>query len=173
MNQLTKYLSIRALGVAAAVAFAALVAAACSQSGNPLAGPSGVAGGSLAVQPGGDTCPAGDSVKVDASNENTVSYTVTSPDIITAVCIKAGQTTGLFIDTNGTYNNCYTVTGLGGTTVTVTRIGSGPDCQGISHVRFYTEKKEEPPPPSKEICDNKIDDDGDTLVDEADPDCKL
>jgi hypothetical protein len=154
------------LGAAAAVAFAAFVAAACSQSGNPLAGPSGLSGGSLAAQPGGDTCPAGDNVKVDASNENLVTFNA-SPDIITSVCIKAGQTTSLVISSD-VVGACYTVSGIGTSTVTVTRTGSGPGCQGISHVRFYTEKKEEPPPPPKdEICKNGIDDDGDGSIDEA------
>jgi hypothetical protein len=151
MNSVCKYALPSWLGTAAAALTLGLLAAACTtQSGNAALSPSGISGGSLASQSGGDGCDeASPNVKVDATNENSVQYNA-SPDIINAVCIKAGQTTALVI-TADVVGACYSVAGIGTSTVTVTRTGSGRSCQGISHVRFYTEKCEdgkcEPPPP--------------------------
>ena len=75
---------------------------------------------------------------------NEVTYTVPSGEIITGVCIKSGA--NMFngnkhsqVLTNGDYESgCYTVSGIGTSTVTVVRNGSGSQCQGISHIDVIT-----------------------------------
>lgn len=42
------------------------------------------------------------------------------------------------INSNGS-NGCYEVSGLGSTSVTVWKVGSGSDCKNISHVEFYAQ----------------------------------
>ena len=56
---------------------------------------------------------------------------------VKAVCIKAG-TERIGFDHNGS-DGCYTVTGLGTTSVTVTGGGTSRDCKDISNVVFYFE----------------------------------
>jgi hypothetical protein len=63
------------------------------------------------------------------------SATATAPEgqVVLGVCIKAGQLhTGPLGDADS--NDCYTISGVGTASATVTRIGDGPDCQGISHI---------------------------------------
>jgi hypothetical protein len=81
-------------------------------------------------------------------NQNQLTYTAPAGQVVTGVCIKSGQElghTGVLgngsYDGNGTAGGspaCYTVSGVGGGTVTVTRIGSGSSCQGLSHVDVMT-----------------------------------
>lgn len=97
-------------------------------------------------------------------SEDLVVVDVGAGNIVSGVCIKSGsnmfggnQHSGVL--GNGTYeDNCYTVTGVGTQTVTVTRIGSGPDCQGISHIDVVTK----PVPTTVEVIKklNPTDDDG-------------
>jgi hypothetical protein len=71
------------------------------------------------------------------SDNNTVVVTSTVP--ITTVAIKAG-TDCFIVTSNGvTGDGCYTVAGIGTTSVTVTRVGAGPGCKGISHVEVAGE----------------------------------
>lgn len=74
-------------------------------------------------------------------NQNTLSYTAPSGGVINGVCIKSGanmfggnQHSGVL--SNGTYENgCYTVSGVGTSTVTVQRTGTASStCQGLSHI---------------------------------------
>ncbi len=85
-----------------------------------------------------------------SDKDSEVSYTVENDEIVTGVCIKSGE--GSFGDKqhsgvlgNGTYENCYTVEGVGTRTVTVTRIGEGPDCKAISHIDVVFETDEDAP----------------------------
>lgn len=74
--------------------------------------------------------------------DETDPYTYTSDQIITKVIVKAGsqnQGEACFTFTADGDNGCYQVTGIGTTTVTVTKIGSGPECKDISHVEFYAD----------------------------------
>lgn len=69
-----------------------------------------------------------------------VTYDVGSGYVVDGVCIKSGEK--MFngnqhsaVLGNGTYEtDCYTVSGVGTQQVTVTKIGSGPNCQDISHI---------------------------------------
>src|SRR5262245_56024815 len=57
-------------------------------------------------------------------------------EIITEVAIKAG--TRCFDYQQDSPGLCYSVTGVGTSTVTIVKVGSGPLCQDISHVEWYT-----------------------------------
>lgn len=77
---------------------------------------------------------------------NSVSYTTPSGQVVLSVCIKSGS--NMFTDSsspnhsgqlgNGTYENgCYTVSGVGTSTVTVTSNSQSETCQEISHIDAY------------------------------------
>src|SRR5688572_29911516 len=76
--------------------------------------------------------------------DNVVTYDAGASTSVTGVCIKSGN--NMFggnkhsaVLTNGTYENgCYEVTGVGTQVVTVTRLLSGKNCQGISHIEVVT-----------------------------------
>lgn len=83
------------------------------------------------------------------SNSNPRVYTAPNGQIITGVCIKSGA--NMFGDghsdalSNGTYENgCYTVTGVGTSTVTITKNFGGNSCQDISHLDIYVQTQTTP-----------------------------
>src|SRR5688572_14703666 len=72
-------------------------------------------------------------------------FTVESDEVITGVCIASGSM--MFGGTghsgvlgNGTVEDCYTVTGVGTQTVTVTRGTESSTCQDISHIDVVFEE---------------------------------
>ena len=88
-------------------------------------------------------------VDADASAEDddtpdSVTYTAEAGNVVSGVCIKSGNAafgdlkhSGL-ITADGVYGDgCYTVSGIGTATVTVTRTDDS-DCHGISHVDVAT-----------------------------------
>lgn len=88
----------------------------------------------------------------NGGSEDLATFDAGAGNIVEGVCIKSGE--NMFegnkhsaVLGNGTYENgCYTVTGVGTQSVTVTRIGSGPNCQGISHIdAIISEVPEEEP----------------------------
>jgi hypothetical protein len=95
-----------------------------------------------------DACDSGPNVDgdIDPTSDDLATHTVDAGNIVTGVCIKSGQELGHtdpLVD--GTYDGngnpvapgptaCYTVSGVGTQTVTVTRVGTGSDCQAISHI---------------------------------------
>ncbi len=55
-------------------------------------------------------------------------------NIVDGVCLKAGNTEKhTFFDADVT-TECYAISGIGTSAVTVTRLGEGRECQGISHI---------------------------------------
>lgn len=98
--------------------------------------------------------------------------TVKAPDgkVVTGVCIKSGenmfggnQHSGVL--GNGTFeNNCYRVVGVGTQEVTVTRIGSGSNCQEISHIDVVVGQPDE----DEEEPNTPRDEDGEVLGDQVD-----
>ena len=107
----------------------AFVAASCgSEPGTPTA-PSGVANSSSDLKGGSDKCGAG-GIKVERAP-----YTATVPpgEILTDACVKAGSRTISLAD----FDDCYALS-VDNDEVTVTKIGSGRNCQDISYVTFYT-----------------------------------
>ena len=77
---------------------------------------------------------------VGTGNDDERSFTASSNEIVTGVCIKAGAGHSDLITADGIYENgCYEVEGIGTQTVTVTRLIAGPDCPGISHLDVRTE----------------------------------
>jgi hypothetical protein len=101
-----------------------------------------VLAGPVAAQ-GKGTCIEG-ATKIDNPGDFEV-ITAPAGSVITAVAIKAG--TECFVFPPLTSNDCYSVSGLGTSTVTIERIGSGPACKEISHIEFSTGPGEQPPPP--------------------------
>lgn len=88
----------------------------------------------------------------NSGSEDTVTVDVGAGNVVTGVCIKSGE--NMFngnkhsgVLANGTYEDgCYTVTGVGAQSVTVTRNFETNECQGISHIDVvYTEANEEAP----------------------------
>jgi hypothetical protein len=69
---------------------------------------------------------------------STISFTAPSGGTIDGICIKSGNDSkhsGRL--GNGTFDDCYQVSGVGSTTATVTKLGVGPTCQEISHIDIY------------------------------------
>lgn len=101
-------------------------------------------GGSVIADGGpNDECENAQATSI-VGTQNLVSYTAPSGQIVSGVCIKSGS--GMFGDshseslTNGTYEvsgTCYTVSGVGTQTVTVTRNFDANTCKGISHIDVY------------------------------------
>jgi hypothetical protein len=125
--------------LAAALALtSAFIVVSCSTESSPSGtSPSAVVGGigQTAVT---ERCPEG------GIRDESSPFTFTAPagQVVTDVCIKAGTQADLPAGTG-----CYVVTGIGTPTVTVTRIGSGPECKEISHVDFFTGPGPTPTPP--------------------------
>lgn len=107
------------------------------------------------------TYATGDGSPAECENPNTKSegspdlLTVTAPgsQTVSGVCIKSG--TNMFGGTshsglldNGTFETgCYSVSGVGTNTVTVTRIGNdSPTCQGLSHIDVFFSPEASPTP---------------------------
>ena len=55
-------------------------------------------------------------------------------DVVSGVCLKAGNTVLHTLYKTDFSNGCHTVVGIGTHSITVTRAGSGRTCQGISHI---------------------------------------
>jgi hypothetical protein len=98
---------------------------------------------SPALAHGGQNAECKDVPDVESGSGSLKTYTAPSGQVVTGVCIKSG--TNMFSDShsgvlgNGNYeNNCFVVSGIGTQTVTVTKIGSGNNCQDISHIDVYT-----------------------------------
>jgi hypothetical protein len=108
----------------------------------------GILNSSTALAQGGGlgNCLGGDATKTPDDPGDTVILTAPAGQVITVVAIKAGTSCIEFTadDTIG----CYTVSGIGTSSVTVTRSGSGPSCKEISHVEFLTSTA--PPPTTTE-----------------------
>jgi hypothetical protein len=104
-------------------------------SSTALAGPGGGVG----------NCLGGDATKTPDDPGDVVILTAPDGQVITTVSIKAGTPCFTFT-ADGSVPGCYTVEGIGTSSVTVTRIGSGPSCREISHVEFLTSTG--PPPPT-------------------------
>src|SRR3989304_751312 len=83
--------------------------------------------------------PCDQNIYSDTSGDPVATVNLDVGEIATGVCIKSGR--NMFdgnhspVLGNGIYENgCYLVEGVGTSSVVVTRLGSGNDCQGISHI---------------------------------------
>ncbi|MCC6420023.1 MAG: hypothetical protein IT429_17450, partial [Gemmataceae bacterium] len=89
----------------------------------------------------GNGSPAACDTGVQATGDGaSQTYTAPNGETVTAVCIKSGanmfggnQHSGL-LSADGLYDGCYTVSGVGTASVSVTRGNESPTCQDISHV---------------------------------------
>lgn len=108
----------------------------------------GILNSSTALAQGGGlgNCLGGDATKTPDDPGDTVILTAPAGQVITVVAIKAGTPCIEF--TADATIGCYTVSGIGTSSVTVTRSGSGPSCKEISHVEFLTSTA--PPPTTTE-----------------------
>jgi hypothetical protein len=75
-------------------------------------------------------------------SQDAVTYATSNGNVVTGVCIKAGN--DMFGDghseslPNGTYQDgCYTIGGVGTSLVTVKRLFEAETCKGISHIDVY------------------------------------
>ena len=108
----------------------------------------------VAALRGGGNCLGGGALK-DESGPFTL--TAAAGSVIDQVSVKAGPNCLLFIE-DGT-DGCYTVSGIGTATVTVTGGGTGPNCKAISHIEATTTPGEPPctiecePPPCTIECE--------------------
>lgn len=122
-----RFLALIASLCAVSLAFAA---ASCgSQPGTPTA-PSSVANSSTDLKGGAtEQCGPG-GIKVERAP-----YTATVPagQVFTNACVKAGTRTIALADFEG----CYSLS-VDNNQLTVTKVGSGRNCQDISYVTFYT-----------------------------------
>ncbi len=105
----------------------------------------------------GDDSPAAcdTAINVDAEDagqsEDEVSYEAASGEIVTGLCIKSGNDAfgpdnkhSDLITADGTVGfGCYTVTGIGTDSVSVTKLDSD-NCHGISHIDVVTGPGESP-----------------------------
>ena len=119
---------VGALGAAFALAFQ-LVSASPAQAANQ--------------------CPSG-GTKIDESGSATFTCP-TEGDVIVGICVKAGNAVYGEGDTGGVAlsagpADCYVFSGLGTSTGTADRIGSGRNCKGISHSEFYCDAGATPTP---------------------------
>ena len=83
----------------------------------------------------------------------TVTITADSGFVINSVTVKAGSDESTTdpcttLTQNGTFT-CYAVSGLGTGSVTVTKVGSGPDCKDISHLEAIEETPPTETPPTE------------------------
>lgn len=83
--------------------------------------------------------------------DDLITFSAPSGNTITGVCIKSGE--NMFDDGhsgqlgNGTFESCYTVSGVGTGTVTVSRTGTpSSECQGLSHIDVYYSPEITPTP---------------------------
>lgn len=89
-------------------------------------------------------------VHKDEFAENQTSFTYSSSFTINRVFIKAGsqnQGQACFGFLANGSDGCYQVSGLQSKVVTVSKVGSGPECKDISHVEFYYDTPCCTPPP--------------------------
>lgn len=118
-------------GIALAGGLGLFAASCSSQSPSEPASAGGAAGAIAATgaNSGGGTAMCESGIKDESAP---FSFTASSGSVVTHVCVKAGRETFLF----PSESSCYAVEGLGTETATVTKIGSGRNCQDISHVVF-------------------------------------
>jgi hypothetical protein len=100
---------------------------------------------------GGQNHECSDAIEVNPVNGNLATYTAPT-GTISSVCIKSGSAMfggehGMF-SSDQTYSNCYAISGIGTSTVTVTRVGSGKNCQELSHIDVYTTTGQVNPTPT-------------------------
>ena len=94
----------------------------------------------LAVKP--DESTAGHCAEGYVVKDENGPFTYSGNTPICSVGVKAGSSVSTdenactMLSSNGS-NGCYEVSGLGTTSVTVTKVGSGNECKDISYVAFY------------------------------------
>lgn len=89
----------------------------------------------------------GDGVVSIVGSADLVTYDA-SPNLVDGVCVKAGNIQLHTLYTADFTNACYAVTGIGTSVVTVTRLGEGRECQGISHIDVTTSAPTPTPTPT-------------------------
>ncbi len=97
-------------------------------------------------------CPE-EGVKIENPG-NSYTYTAPAGQIVTKVCIKAGNANTDWITQDGTYDitgssgMCYKVTGINTSSVTIDNVGSGRGCPAISYIRVVVGEPTPTPTPT-------------------------
>jgi hypothetical protein len=82
---------------------------------------------------------AGVTGSINSTSDDLATFTAESGEVVTGVCIKAGNYHSDVITANGAVaGTCFVVAGIGTPTVTVTRSGSSGECSGLSHIDVVT-----------------------------------
>jgi len=106
-------------------------------------------GTAASLQQGLGDCGSG---YVEKTNSNGEIAEYNGTEVIGSVYVKSGSQNqddgSCYLFTEDGSNGCYAVSGLGTTSVTVTHVGTGPDCKEISHVEFYAAQVTATPPPA-------------------------
>lgn len=120
---------------------------------------------SLAVGGRNDECVDAQTTGYDGGTEDSRSFTTPGGEVISGVCIKSGpnmfgdgHSEALGSNSNYELNDCYTVSGIGTTSVTVTRNFDSSECQGISHIDIYYSASQATPTPTTQITPTPTDD---------------
>jgi len=114
---------------------------------------------SNAVNGGGHGACDGGIVSIAPINDYLATYDAGN-DTITGLCLKAGNTETHTFFVKNAHTDCYSISGIGTSVVTVTRLGEGKECPAISHIDVLvasptptpTPPPEETPTPTTTPC---------------------
>jgi hypothetical protein len=96
------------------------------------------------VQADAGACEGDEFIGSVNGNQNSISFNAGAGNIVTGVCIKSADHSGELGNGPFSFSDepCYMVSGVGGQTVTVTRVEpDSPDCQALSHIDVRVEEE--------------------------------
>ena len=131
MSRPARYRMAALIAAVCAVLSAVTIASCGSQSDTPTAPTGAVPPESLQARGGAtERCDEG------GITDERAPFEVSAPDgqFVTGVCVKSGTEAFMLSGSN----SCYTVSGVGSGSASVSKTGTGRTCKDISYVTFYT-----------------------------------